>query len=907
MSNGTSGRYFIRVILVFSALVLLASCGSSTNPAQNPTLQSIAVSPQEATVAAGLEQQFSATGNYSDGTSRPLSALSWSISDTTVATVDSRGLVTTLKQGTVTVSAAAGSVANTAPLNIGPPVATALDIVPANSSVFIGVSPTTKLSAMLLYSDRSSQDVSDTATWSIANPFTASVDGTGNVTALRRGYTSVGAVSGTFTATAGFAVVAEPRYLYFMSDDGRLTSKADIDSGSGQLRMAGYIQTGANNYASFPCPTTDPWESFLYVGSSVSNGGLSGEIQMYSIDPETGRVTPLIDSPAVQTAPVGCIDFEPTGKFAYAASGTNGSTTLLTYTADPGTGILTLLNSTNLSGVPTRVAVDPIGKYLYLVVFSSNFSTASALGYSIDTSSGALTPIPGATFALTNLAGTFSFHPSGNFLYLANTNGQSIDTYSVDRSTGNLTAAGTISTCINPTTVRFSPDGKEAYTACSMDTAHHSGSASVESFAVGSNGALTHLGSAPSGDGPFDLTTDPSGQFLYLSDVLPYIHVFQVGTDGIAKFVRRFGIPPNPGTTMVALGGASPVKYVPRTAYITSTADNTFSTYAVNTDGTLTPLQSVPTPTPFFSLSLWPWGADIAMASPVPSPNLLAFPVSPATGLPGSGFSFGVATTAGGVAIDPSGQFAFETDSAQGVIYTYGKAGGLWWLITYLGTPPFTTFNAGAGAGPITIDPSGLLVYVANQADNSISAYQYWGTSAELFESKEQFVAPYTDGSPFAIGAVPLSLAIDPNEAFLYVLCGDDTLRVFAIDYASGGHIAQVANVPLTGQPSGLSVEPTGRFVYTSDSTGARAFSVNAKTGALTSVPLNPAITLANITGVYAEPAGRYLYVSTGAAKVPGAVFAYSINLDGTLTPVSPQPVATPTLPSSMVFGDDIR
>ena len=187
---------------------------------------------------------------------------------------------------------------------------------------------------------------------------------------------------------------------------------------------------------------------------------------------------------------------------------------------------------------------------------------------------------------------------------MANTNGHSIDTYSVNRATGSITAVSTVSTCSNPTPVRFSPDGKFAYTACSGNMSYNPPSASVESFAVGASGVLTHLGSTPSGQGPFDLTIDPSGRFLYLSDVLPYIYVFQVGTDGIAKFVRRVGVPPNPGATMVALGSASTVKYTPKTAYITSTGDNTFSTYAVNSDGTLALLQSVPTQTSFSSLSL---------------------------------------------------------------------------------------------------------------------------------------------------------------------------------------------------------------------------------------------------------------------------------------------------------------
>jgi DNA-binding beta-propeller fold protein YncE len=168
-------------------------------------------------------------------------------------------------------------------------------------------------------------------------------------------------------------------------------------------------------------------------------------------------------------------------------------------------------------------------------------------------------------------------------------------------------------------------------------------------------------------------------------------------------------------------------------------------------------------------------------------------------------------------------------------------------------------------------------------------------------------VQPYTDGSPFNIGANPLALAVDPNEAFLYVLCGDSTLRVLAIDYAAGGHIAQVASVQLLGQPSGLAVEPKGQFIYTSDNTGVKAFAVNARSGALSPVALKPSLTLANLKGIYAEPAGQYLYVATGAQNVAGAVFGFSIGIQGNLTPLSALPLASPALPSSMVFTDDIR
>jgi 6-phosphogluconolactonase (cycloisomerase 2 family) len=377
------------------------------------------------------------------------------------------------------------------------------------------------------------------------------------MTPLRTGYTAISATSGTLTANTGFTVIAEPRYLYFSSDAGRLASKAVIDANSGLPRMAGYIQSGANNYAAAPCPTVDPSNQYLYVGTILNTQSPSGEFQSYGIDPASGALSALSAPFDLAGTPVGCIDFEPTGKFAF--SGSPGS--LLTLALNPSTGVLNPSSPMSVLGTPTRAALDPLGRYLYVSSFSSGNTAVSALGFVIDSSSGTLTAIPGTPFALPNTSGTFTFHPSGNYVYMANTNGYSIDTYSVSRATGALTLSSTMQTCINPTALRFSPDGAFAYTTCSMDIAHDSSSMSIESFAVGANGALTHLGSTLSGLLASDLTVDPSGQCLYLSTIYPEIMASKIGTDGVATAPRTIGVQPNSSLSNVVVGGTLPVKY----------------------------------------------------------------------------------------------------------------------------------------------------------------------------------------------------------------------------------------------------------------------------------------------------------------------------------------------------------
>jgi 6-phosphogluconolactonase (cycloisomerase 2 family) len=491
---------------------------------------------------------------------------------------------------------------------------------------------------------------------------------------------------------------------------------------------------------------------------------------------------------------------------------------------------------------------------------------------------------------------------------MANSGATSIDFYSVNRATGQLTQIGSVNTCINPTTVVFSPDGRFAYSACSENLAFQASSASVESFSVAADGALTHIGSAPSADAPFDLHVDTAGHFLYLSSNQPYIYAFQIGADGVARFARRIGTQANPGFTMASVGGTAGVTYTPKFAYVSSTGDNQLSTYAINPDGSFGPPQAIATPTTPFSLSLWPWQDDLLVASSLPNTNVTSYPLTAGTGLLGIGFGFGNSAAAGGVAVDPSGQFAFETDSTNGVVSTFSRTGTFWGLDTYI-TPNgnVSTFKAGAGAGPIALDSAGRLVYVANQGDNSISAYQYFGGSPELNELTATFVAPFTDASPFPVAAKPLALTVAPNEDFLYVLCGDQTLRVFAIDYVSSGHIAQLTSTVLSGQPVGIAAEPSGRFVYVADTAGVHAFSVNTQTGVLTPVSLSPAIAPANINGVYVEPSGKTLYVTTSAPSGGGSILGYTINSDGTLTELPGNPLATPNHPSSMVFSAEIQ
>jgi len=102
----------IKLLTLFLILFgMLAACGgggSNNNNGVNPnaTLTSISVTPVNSAVPVGGTQQFTATGTYSDSSTRNItSSVTWSSSNTSVATVTSSGIVSGVAIGNATISA----------------------------------------------------------------------------------------------------------------------------------------------------------------------------------------------------------------------------------------------------------------------------------------------------------------------------------------------------------------------------------------------------------------------------------------------------------------------------------------------------------------------------------------------------------------------------------------------------------------------------------------------------------------------------------------------------------------------------------------------------------------------------------------------------------------------------------
>src|SRR6185369_564040 len=98
-----------------------AASGSTTVSIVDSPLTALNISPLNPSVSLGgtRTQQFSATGTFSDGTTRDVtSSVSWTSSNTAVASVSTIGLASAATVGTTDIKATSGNISATTTLTV---------------------------------------------------------------------------------------------------------------------------------------------------------------------------------------------------------------------------------------------------------------------------------------------------------------------------------------------------------------------------------------------------------------------------------------------------------------------------------------------------------------------------------------------------------------------------------------------------------------------------------------------------------------------------------------------------------------------------------------------------------------------------------------------------------------------
>ena len=345
------------------------------------------------------------------------------------------------------------------------------------------------------------------------------------------------------------------------------------------------------------------------------------------------------------------------------------------------------------------------------VLYVTNASQVTA--FPVNTSTGALgTPTsvagPSTSFGIV-------VNPGGKFLYVSDAINDTVSTYSIDATSGALTAVGT------PAAIGTAPGGGvQSGAGLAMDpagkflyAADFFAARTAAFTASGSSGALAAVGGSPYptsvsggviGSAPTQLVTDPAGKFLYVSDQgdpLGGVSSYTINstTGGLSL------VPGAPFTSLVS-GGPYGLAVHPNGKFL-YVADRNVSRIVgntINSDGTLTTLVGLPFTTG---------------ANPI------------------------------GMALDPSGKHLYTANSGDGTISAFNvdaNSGAL----TAIGS----AVAVGAAPYSLAVDPTGKFLYVTNPqggAAGTITGFSIDSTTGALTKFS---------GQPFAAGNGPVSLTV---------------------------------------------------------------------------------------------------------------------------------------------------
>ncbi len=195
------------VVALLCAVVLMSSCSFSPSSNHHPALVSIAVTAPSLSMAKGTSEQFTATGTYSDQSTQNLtSSVTWISQNMGVATVTAAGSVTAAGAGTSAIQAVSGTVVGSATLTVTS--STLVSIAVTASSLSIAKGTTAQFTATGTFSDNSTQNLTNSVTWTSQTMNVAMITAGGLAMGLAPGTTKIQATSGNVSGSATLTVTS---------------------------------------------------------------------------------------------------------------------------------------------------------------------------------------------------------------------------------------------------------------------------------------------------------------------------------------------------------------------------------------------------------------------------------------------------------------------------------------------------------------------------------------------------------------------------------------------------------------------------------------------------------------------------------------------------------------------------
>lgn len=285
------------------------------------------------------------------------------------------------------------------------------------------------------------------------------------------------------TGSAPSAMVFEPlkRFAYVGNGATATLTVLAVNENNGALTVAATVPTGVAVYEL----AMDPVGRFLYASSPQGQ-----QVRAYSINQTDGLLSEVPGMPFALGGVARELKVDPTGKFLYVANETLGA--LNAFAIDQTTGALAALPGSPFAALPVvlGVEIDPAGDHVYGV----SRDAGAIAGFSLDASTGALTPLAGSPYTATPSSCSMAIHPLASFAFVPNFVGANgtLSTFSI-ATDGSLTQiqGSPVAAGNSPCSVAVAPSGSFVYVA-------NSGSANLSGYSINTTtGVLTALTGSP--------------------------------------------------------------------------------------------------------------------------------------------------------------------------------------------------------------------------------------------------------------------------------------------------------------------------------------------------------------------------------------------------------------------------
>ncbi|PYY16601.1 MAG: hypothetical protein DMG61_04045 [Acidobacteria bacterium] len=210
-------------------------------------LQSIAISAPKTSIAKGTSVQFTATGTFSDGSTQNLTnTATWASSSQSSINISTAGLATGAAIGSSNITATQNGIgSNLFALTVTAATLQSIAISAGSSSIAKGTS--VQFTATGTFSDGSSQNLTNSATWTSSSPTAVNISTSGLATGVATGSSNITAVQSGITSNI-FALAVTAATLQSINVSALQRRQ---HAKSNEYRYLGFIQSDHRQHQRF--------------------------------------------------------------------------------------------------------------------------------------------------------------------------------------------------------------------------------------------------------------------------------------------------------------------------------------------------------------------------------------------------------------------------------------------------------------------------------------------------------------------------------------------------------------------------------------------------------------------------------------------------------------------------------